>query len=115
MRLSKAWTVTQQAARHRILADGSGPGDIMARRQCGQLNSGREKEPVGGDEQRPGPLVDEAGEGSLKISVAARVDEQEALPDRACCGLQILPLDLGQWARRICENPNEVCTGYQFA
>src|SRR5262249_57777405 len=74
-----------------------------------------EHERPGADEQRASPAFDERCKRGLDISIAARVDDDELLPDRLRRALHLSALRLGIGGVRINKRRNRCRGGHELA
>ena len=67
----------------------------MASRQGGKPFSMVDHEGTGADEQRTSAALNDRCKGSLEIAIAPDIQNDELLPSRLRCGLQVSSLRLG--------------------
>src|SRR6516162_3762508 len=107
--------VAHQAARIDGLAEAMHRGNPMSRRQRDDPFPMGEHERPGADEQRASPAFDERCKRGLDIGIAARVDDDELLPDRLRRALHLSALRLGVGGVGIDKHRNRCRGGHELA
>ena len=87
----------------------------MSRRQRDDPFPMGVQERAGTAEQRACPALDERGKSCFDLAVAADIENDELLPDRARRGLNLFPLRLGVRTVRIDEHGNCRRLGHELA
>ena len=113
--IGDAGRVAHQTTGRDKLAQVIDRGNRMPGRQRDNPFPMREHERAGTAEQRTSPTLDQRCKGGLNVAVAADIENDELLPDRARRGLNLFPLCLGIRTVRIDEHGNCRRLGHELA